>query len=105
PCSSDADCAAVGATTCGGKRCLGGANNGTACSANSECPGGACNVPGATTQPNLCSAGATDCVPDAGTPSPNDHKCASTVDQYCAPTETFRQCTVNTDCTFAGDAC
>src|SRR6185369_16842912 len=37
-CSTDADCTAVGATTCGGKRCVGGPNAGTPCSNSSECP-------------------------------------------------------------------
>ncbi|TMA71597.1 MAG: hypothetical protein E6J72_21430, partial [Deltaproteobacteria bacterium] len=80
PCMTNADCVAVGATVCGGRRCIGGTNNGTACSltcagganvglpcttaaqcpgssctSNSQCPGGACNVPGAATAFNQCT--------------------------------------------------
>jgi hypothetical protein len=45
-------------------------------------------------------------VPDPGTPSPNDHICASgPTEQFCGPVETFRGCTTNTDCTRAGDTC
>jgi hypothetical protein len=103
PCAVNADC---GAGICGGKRCSGGANNGTACAATSECPGGACNVPGAASAPNQCDLGSGDCVPDPGTPSPNDHICSSgPTEQFCGPVETFRGCTTNTDCTRAGDTC
>jgi len=35
PCSSNADCAAVGATVCGGKRCITGANAGAPCAVSS----------------------------------------------------------------------
>jgi hypothetical protein len=80
PCGTNAECIAVGATVCGGRRCVGGTNNGTACSltcaggtnvgapctvttqcpgssctSNSQCPGGACTVPGQATKPNDCS--------------------------------------------------
>ena len=103
PCATNADC---GAGICGGKRCSGGANNGTACAANSECPGGACNVPGAASAPNQCDAGSGDCVPDPGTPSPNDFICSSgPTEQFCGPVETFRGCFSNTDCTRPGDTC
>jgi hypothetical protein len=54
-CSVNADCVAVGATVCGGRRCLGGANAGSPCILISECPGGGCGVPGTATQPNECS--------------------------------------------------
>jgi hypothetical protein len=42
PCQINADCVAVGATICGGRRCLGGTNNGGTCvgGAASQCPGG-----------------------------------------------------------------
>jgi hypothetical protein len=53
-CTSNADCVAVGATICGGRRCLGGGNNGTPCSVSSECPGGGCGQPGRTTAWNEC---------------------------------------------------
>ncbi|TMA73378.1 MAG: hypothetical protein E6J72_19705 [Deltaproteobacteria bacterium] len=81
PCSTNADCVAVGATVCGGRRCIGGTSGGVACSltcagganvgnpctvasqcpgssctSNSQCAGGgACSVPGAATAFNQCS--------------------------------------------------
>ncbi len=56
PCSSNADCVAVGATICGGRRCLGGPNVGAACTSNTQCPGivGGCGRPGEATRPNGC---------------------------------------------------
>jgi len=54
PCSTNADCVAVGATVCGGRRCQNGANSGNPCNIASECPGGACGVPGTQTAPNQC---------------------------------------------------
>jgi hypothetical protein len=106
PCSSNTDCTAVGATICGGRRCSGGANNGTPCAVASECPGGACNVPGTATAPNQCDGGSGDCVADAGTPSPNDRVCSSgPFEQFCSPVETFRGCTSDPECTRAGDTC
>jgi len=103
PCSTNADC---GSGICGGKRCAGGANAGHACAAATECPGSACNTPGAAAAPNQCSGGSGDCVADAGTPSPNDRICSSgPFEQFCGPTETFRGCVGNADCTFAGDTC
>ncbi|MCC6763832.1 MAG: hypothetical protein IT293_04135 [Deltaproteobacteria bacterium] len=66
PCFTNDDCVAVGATVCGGKRCLSGANNGAGCANNTECPGGACARPGEPTKPSAClddSATATlDCA-------------------------------------------
>jgi hypothetical protein len=58
-CSSNADCVLVGATVCGGKRCLGGVNPGAPCANNSECPGtgGGCGVAGEATRPNACNDG------------------------------------------------
>jgi hypothetical protein len=54
PCTSNADCVSVGATICGGRRCLGGSNSGAVCNLTSECPGGGCGIPGAQTKPNEC---------------------------------------------------
>ncbi|MCC6850456.1 MAG: hypothetical protein IT294_18355 [Deltaproteobacteria bacterium] len=56
PCSSNADCVAVGATQCGGRRCLGGSNNGAPCTNVAECPGTgtACARPGEPTRPAAC---------------------------------------------------
>lgn len=53
-CDDNADCVAVGATICGGRRCLSGPNAGVPCGVNSECPGGACSRPGEPTRPSSC---------------------------------------------------
>ena len=105
PCSSNADC---GAGICGGKRCLGGGNNGAACSNSTECPGGACSVPGTATAPNQCDGGVGDCVAGDNSPatSANDHICSTgPFEQFCGPVETFRGCTTNGDCPLLGDTC
>lgn len=69
PCASNADCVAVGATICGGRRCLGGANVGASCTLSSQCPAGTCGRPGEPTRPNGCiddtSTAESGCV-DAG---------------------------------------
>jgi hypothetical protein len=108
-CRSDADCVAVGATRCGGKRCIGGSNAGSPCSVSSECPGlAACGVPGPRTQPNSCDGGADDCVvgDNAMSLSPNERVCASgPFELYCSPGETFRGCIVDSDCPRPGDTC
>ncbi|TMA80093.1 MAG: hypothetical protein E6J72_09400 [Deltaproteobacteria bacterium] len=95
PCSTNADC--LGGAVCGGKRCIGGANNGTACAATSECPSGSCGRPGQATAPNQCSDGV--CSPDSSNPAtPNDGVCdAGPFDQFCS-TESFRGCASDTDC-------
>jgi hypothetical protein len=62
-------------------------------------------VPGQSTAPNQCDV-ADDCVADPGRPSPNDRLCSQgPFEQFCSPVETFRGCTLNGDCTFAGDTC
>jgi hypothetical protein len=108
PCSSNADCVAVGAAVCGGKRCLGGGNNGAACTATSECPGGACAVPGSSTQPNGCTLGPADCVPGDQGPLgiPNERHCMNgPAETFCGPVETFRGCGADSDCPHPGDTC
>ena len=106
PCRSNADCVAVGASTCGGKRCFGSGNAGTPCATNSECPGGGvCGRPGIPTQPNQCNDGV--CTPN--TPpdddSTNEGAClAGPFEQFC-DLERFRGCATNADCPLAGDAC
>ncbi len=95
PCNSDADC--PGGATCGGKRCIGGANAGVPCAATSECPSGSCGRPGQATAPNQCDD--TTCSPDSADPDPNDGICnAGPFDTFCS-TETFRGCSSDTDCT------
>ena len=110
-CATNADCpdppGPIG-PICGGKRCAGGTNAGAACNVASECPGSNCNVPGTATAPNQCDGGIGDCLPGDNTPatSATDHICGTgPFEQFCGPTETFRGCTSNADCGFAGDTC
>ncbi len=74
PCAVNADCPISGGNPgiCGGRRCLGGVNNGAPCTNVSACPGGgACVRPGEPSRPNSCiddcatPADGTICV-DAG---------------------------------------
>ena len=103
-CHTDADCAAVGATTCGGRRCVGGTNNGTPCTANSECPGGVCARLGAATAPNQCDDAVCSANP-SDTGSTDEGVCmAGPFDSYCA-IQRFHPCVSDTDCTTAGDYC
>lgn len=100
PCSTNADC--PGGAACGGRRCRGGDNGGAPCAVSSECPGGACSVPGQATAPNTCNNGAP-CVVIAGT---NNGECSDgPFDLNCTPHDTFRSCTTDVDCPFAGDTC
>jgi hypothetical protein len=102
PCASNADCAAVGASICGGKRCISGANNGAPCAANSECPGGSCNRLGQPTTPNACSDANCDTLQGG-----NDYECsAGPFEQFCEPTATFQGCVVDGDCAaYPGNLC
>jgi hypothetical protein len=103
PCHTDAECTTIGATKCGGKRCIGGTNSGTPCAAPSECPGGACNVPG-TTAGNQCNDDV--CSPNPGdTDSSNEGVCsAGPFDKFCN-IQTYRACLSNSDCPASGDTC
>ncbi len=72
-----------------------------ACTAASECPFGTCaTAPGVFTKPNDCDY--STCSPDGG----NEGTCAAgPFEQFCSPVETYRGCTTNADCPFAGDTC
>ena len=57
PCDSNADCVAVGATVCGGRRCVGGTNDGGVCTAAgavTACPEGLCGWAGEPSKPAAC---------------------------------------------------
>ena len=93
-CATNADCTAVGATICGGKRCQGGSNDGTACTINSQCPGGACGVPGLATAPNQCDDATCNLI------SGNDGECAGgPFEQFCGPSAKFKSCVSSAECT------
>ncbi len=104
PCSSNADCPISGGDPgiCGGRRCIGGGNNGAPCSAASACPGGGiCGRPGEPTKPVACiddTATGIDgsvCAPIGG----NEGECPDgPLDSNCAPPEQFRGCTGAGDC-------
>lgn len=100
PCASHADCTAVGATTCGGKRCLpGSAVPGLPCATNADCSPGFCGVPGIATRPNGCSDGV--CSAGVG----DEGVClAGPTNQHCV-IDTFRSCTLDGDCPALGDTC
>jgi hypothetical protein len=93
PCSTNADCTAVGATICGGKRCQGGTNNGAPCTTGSQCPGTmSCGVRGAATATNSCDG---NCIPDGG----NEGMCeGDPFDRFCGPSATFTACTEDLQC-------
>ena len=113
PCATNADCVAVGATVCGGKRCMGGgASNGTPCAVDSECTPGFCNQPGMAPLPNPCNP--PDGAPDGcQLADGNEGVCVDgPVDKYCSLQPSI-PCDVDTDCDpapahpdyFAGQTC
>ena len=109
PCFTNADCSAVGATTCGGNRCIGGTNNGNPCTGLADCPSGLCARPGEPTKPSAClddtagTPGALDCV-DTG-PVDGEGECTSgPITQNCsvASGHAQRGCTSDADCAPGG---
>ncbi len=110
-CNSNADCPS--GIVCGGRRCVGGANNGTVCTNNSQCASGSCNRPGTPTARNACLG---TCEPNASDPTNStDGLCTEgPVDSVCN-LEPYRSCTNDVDCNpppagncndcFAGQTC
>ena len=101
PCFTNADCTAVGATTCGGNRCIGGTNNGAPCTNVTQCPMGLCNRAGEPTKPSACldnsATAGLDCV-DMGN---GEGQCsAGPITQNCsvASGHAQRGCTNDADC-------
>lgn len=111
PCFSNADCVLVGATICGGNRCIGGTNSGAPCTNVSACPGGGqCNRAGEPTKPSACldnTAGGNtihDCV-DMGN---GEGQCsAGPVTNTCSLASGHRQrgCITDADCGGAPGSC
>jgi len=100
PCRTHADCTAVGATTCGGLRCLDPPFAGDPCTSSLDCGGGTCGLRGEPTKSNACLS--TVCSPIAD----NEGECTTgPFTSTCGPTETFRQCTSSGDCPVLGDTC
>ncbi|MCC6767165.1 MAG: hypothetical protein IT293_21140 [Deltaproteobacteria bacterium] len=109
PCSTNADCVAVGATQCGGKRCLSGANNGAPCSNNAACPGGSCARPGEPTKPASCldntNTATLDCLDGDGD---GEGECSvGPTDQNCsvASGHAQRGCLADADCGGGSGSC
>jgi len=122
PCVSDADCPGMAAGSCGGLRCLGGVNDGVACTtaglADAACSGHctgfttpdacclgagfgcACGTRGEPTKPNACTSAV--CSPTAA----GDGECATgPFPGRCAPAEPYRACGAPSDCPVPGDTC
>ena len=112
PCGTNADCVAVGATTCGLKRCAAGTNALQICSTNSECPGSSCAQVGAPPKPN-------NCVDDTNSPAPNcadntppdndsidEGTCTfGTAFKRCAIEQFRTGCLTSAECPAPGDSC
>ncbi len=100
PCFSNADCPLSGGNPgiCGGRRCIGGGNDGAPCTINSACPSGLCNRPGEATKPNAClddtNNPGLDCV-DIGN---NEGQCSTGPSDARCSVETFRSCATTSDC-------
>ncbi len=112
-CATNADCpdpaGPIGAI-CGGTRCLGGGNNGAACTTNAECPAGACNRPGQPTKPNGCLDDTVTMGPACVDTSPVDGEgecVAGPVTQSCnaASGHPQRPCLDDMDCGGLFDSC
>jgi hypothetical protein len=113
PCSANADCpdppGPIGAI-CGGRRCLGGTNDGAACTFNSECPGSSCSRPGEPTLASYChddtaTPGVLDCSDPDGdgeggcTVGPVIVRCS------VASGHAQRGCVADADCGGAAGSC
>jgi hypothetical protein len=95
PCNSNADCPS--GVICGGRRCIGGPNNGNPCTNASECPDALCNRPGEPTKRNSCTDGV--CTLNPSDPQGADEGICEggPIDRLCS-IETFRSCGSNAEC-------
>ncbi|MEO6026730.1 MAG: hypothetical protein ABIR79_07695, partial [Candidatus Binatia bacterium] len=89
-CDDNADCVAVGATICGGRRCIGGTNDGGVCNSNTACPGG--GLCGKAGEPSKASA----CLDDTSTVGVFDCTDTAPVDQEgeCSQGPVTKTCSV-----------
>ncbi len=104
PCFDDDDCEAVGATTCGGRRCSAGVNVGLPCTSFTQCPAATCAVPGSNTAPNACNDDVCTANP-SDLDSVNEGVCLAGPNYQGCAIEELRGCNTNADCTFPGDSC
>jgi hypothetical protein len=107
PCDSNGDCTAVGATVCGGRRCIGGTNDGGPCTAGgaaTACPNGLCGWAGEPSKPSAClddtaTVGIHDCEDTA--PVDGEGQClAGPVTRTCSVASGHgqRACGADVDC-------
>ncbi len=107
PCADNGDCPMSGGNPgiCNGKRCLGGANFGAPCSADSACPASVCNRPGEPTKPNGCADDTTtpddDCVPAAA----GYGECSNGPFSFMCSNQPDRACNADDDCDNVPGAC
>ncbi len=112
PCENDSQCPDPPGPTgpvCGGRRCIGGVNNGTPCATGSECPGGVCGRPGEPTKPSSClddtsTVGELDC----GDPGTGRTEClVGPITTTCSEASGHAQrgCTSDADCGGAAGSC
>lgn len=103
PCMSHSDCVAVGATACGGKRCIPG---GGSCSNSSQCGSGSvCSYLGEATRPDECTPSDGE-APDGCLSSgvcadgPFAEKCAAPeAHRFCSPEYASETCPLTSACT------
>jgi hypothetical protein len=109
PCMSNADCTLVGATVCGGKRCLGGSNAGAPCTSNTACPGGGiCGRPGEPTKPNSCFDDTSNPAASCQDTSPVDGEgeCVDgPVVNHCIAPQQYKGCVTDGDCSGGVGSC
>jgi hypothetical protein len=113
-CSSNADCpdpdGPIG-PICGGRRCIGGTNDGAACTNNTECPTGVCGRPGEPSKPSAClddttTPGIHDCV-DTGLVDGEGECTAGPVTKTCSVASGHgqRACGSDPDCGGGANSC
>ncbi|MEO6028809.1 MAG: hypothetical protein ABIR79_18240, partial [Candidatus Binatia bacterium] len=112
PCDGNEDCTAVGATICGGRRCLGGDNNGGVCTSSAVCTGGGlCGKAGEPSKPTAClddtsTVGVLDCTDTA--PVDQEGECsAGPVTKTCSVASGHgqRACGSDGDCGGGAGSC
>jgi len=111
-CDDNADCVAVGATICGGRRCIGGTNNGGPCNNTTACPsGGLCGKAGEPSKSAAClddtaTVGIFDCTDTA--PVDQEGECTSgPVTKTCSVASGHgqRSCSTDADCGGGAGTC
>ena len=100
PCFSDADCPESSPSVpgiCGGPRCLGGDDNGEACTLGNQCDSMTCGFGGEPSAPNTCVNGICRLNP-ADTGSAGEAQCTTGPTDNLCSIERFRTCSNNAEC-------